>query len=247
MKRPAVLLAMSVALAMPSAAFAYRPFDSTDAAVAAEGELEIELGPVGYLADVHHRFLVAPNAVLNLGIVHGWEMVLEGEQLVLLGGAPGDARLRLVDTHLFLKGVLRDGSLQEATGPSVALEFGPWLPTIHDEPGIGASANLIVSQRWSALTVHVNTEVALTRAGNLALFEGVIFEGPQWRVRPVAEIFVEREFGEALVASGLAGAIWQVSDELAFDAGVRLASVDGYGLFEARAGLTWACPLWTPR
>ena len=61
--------------------------------------------------------------------------------------------------------------------------------------GIGASANLIVSQQWSALTVHVNTQVALTRAGNLDLFEGVIVEGPQWTVRPVAEVFVEREFG----------------------------------------------------
>ena len=67
--------------------------------------------------------------MLNLGIVHGWEMVLEGEQLVLLAGAPGDSRLRLVDTHLFLKGVLRDGSLQDGDRPSVALEFGPWLPT----------------------------------------------------------------------------------------------------------------------
>jgi hypothetical protein len=247
MRWAAAFVSMSFALALPRSAAAYRPFDSTDAAVAAEGELEIELGPVGYLAEPRDQYLVAPNLVLNLGILHGWEAVLEGEHLILLGGAPGDARFRLVDTGFFLKGVLRDGSLQEATGPSVALEFGPWLPTVNDERGIGASANLIVSQRWSALTLHVNTQVALTRASNLDLFEGVIIEGPQSTIRPVAEIFVEREFNEVFVVSGLAGAIWQVSDELAFDAAVRLASVDGIGEFEARAGLTWAHALWTPR
>jgi hypothetical protein len=247
MRRLAALVSMSLALALPRVAHAYRPFDSTDAAVAPEGELEIELGPVGYLKEEHNRYLVAPDLVLNLGIVHGWEAVLEGEHLILLDGPHGEPRYRLVDTGFFLKGVLRDGSLQDGEGPSVALELGPLLPTVNDESGIGASANLIVSQRWSALTLHVNTEVALSRAGNLDLFEGVIIEGPQWKVRPVAEIFVEREFGAAFAVSGLAGAIWQLSDELAFDAAVRLASVDGEGVFEARAGLTWACPLWTPR
>jgi hypothetical protein len=106
---------------------------------------------------------------------------------------------------------------------------------------------LIVSQHWTALTLHLNTEVALTRAGNLDVFEGLIVEGPAWVVRPVAEVFVEREFGADSVVSGLAGAIWQVSDELAFDAAVRFARVDREGVFEARAGLTWAWPIWNPR
>jgi hypothetical protein len=238
---------MWLALALPRTAFAYRPFDSTDAAVAGEGELEIELGPAGYLKEQRDHFLVAPDLVLNLGIVHDWEMVLEGEHFILLDGMPGEARSRLVDTGFFLKSVLHDGSLQDRSGPSVALEVGALLPTLNDEPGIGASANLIVSQQWSALTLHLNTEVAVTRAGNFDLFEGLIVEGPAGVVRPVAEVFVEREFGAAFAVSGLAGAIWQVSDELAFDAAVRFARVDSAGVFEARAGLTWAWPLWRPR
>jgi hypothetical protein len=40
---------MYTVLAMPRLAFAYRPFDSTDAAVAAKGEVELELGPLGFL------------------------------------------------------------------------------------------------------------------------------------------------------------------------------------------------------
>jgi hypothetical protein len=241
-------MSISLALAIPCSVSAYRPFDSTDAAVAAEGELEIELGPIGYLKEDQHHYLVAPNLVLNLGIARDWEAVLEGEHFILLDGMPDESQFRLIGTGAFLKGVLREGSLQDATGPSVALELGPLLPTVNDEPGIGGSANLIVSQRWSALALHANTAVALTRAGNLDLFGGLILEGPiTWAIRPVAEVFVEREFVAAFEVSGLAGAIWQVSDELAFDAGLRFARVDHDGVFEARAGFSWAHSLWTAR
>src|SRR2546429_3872977 len=61
-----------------SAAQAYRPFDGTDAAVAETGEVEIELGPVGYLRDGADRTLFAPNARINYGFTPGWEAVLEG-------------------------------------------------------------------------------------------------------------------------------------------------------------------------
>ena len=48
---------LCAALAMPPLAFAYRPFDSTDAAVAAKGEVELELGPLGFLKTGPDRFL----------------------------------------------------------------------------------------------------------------------------------------------------------------------------------------------
>ena len=106
------------------------------------------------------------------------------------------------------------------------MELGPLLPTINGEPGVGATATLIVSQHWKPLTLHVNGEVTLTRAGNLDLFGGAILEGPRdWvvRPRPAVEAFVEREFGAASVVSGLAGAIWQLNEGLAFDLGLRAA------------------------
>ena len=238
---------LCAALAMPPLAFAYRPFDSTDAAVAAKGEVELELGPLGFLKTGPDRFLVAPGAILNLGVARDWELVLQGRQLIFLGELAGEPRVRLVDTGLFLKGVLREGSLQQADGPSIAIELGPLLPTINGEPGVGATGTLIVSQRWTSATMHLNAEVTLTRAKNVDLFGGVIVEGRHdWTVRPVAEAFVEREFGASSVISGLAGAIWQLSDGLSFDVGLRAARMDDGSAFEIRAGFTWA-PLWASR
>ena len=241
----AIAIFPCIAVALPRPAFAYRPFDSTDAAVAEKGDLELELGPLGFLKTDAGRFLVAPSAIFNLGIARDWELVLQGRHFILLDGMAGDSRFRLIDTGLFLKGVLREGSLQEVHGPSVAIEVGPLLPTINGEPGIGATATLIVSQHWKPVTLHVNGEVTLTRAGNLDLFGGAILEGPrEWAVRPVVEAFVEREFGAAFVLSGLVGAIWQLKEGLSLDIALRAARVDTNTALEVRAGLTWATSLW---
>src|SRR5437763_13726549 len=165
MNRSAAIILACIAVALPRPAFAYRPFDSTDAAVAAEGEMELELGPLGFLKTGADRFLVTPGAIF--------------------------------------------------------------------------------SQHWKPVTLHVNGEVTLTRAGNLDLFGGTILEGPRERaVRPVVESFVEREFGAASIVSGLAGAIWQLKEGLAFDLGLRAARVDTNTALEVRAGLTWAASLW---
>jgi len=241
----AIVIFPCIAVALPRPAFAYRPFDSTDAAVAEKGDLELELGPLGFLKTDAGRFLVAPSAIFNLGIARDWELVLQGRHFILLDGMAGDSRFRLIDTGLFLKGVLREGSLQEVHGPSVAIEVGPLLPTINGEPGIGATATLIVSQHWKPVTLHVNGEVTLTRAGNLDLFGGAILEGPrEWAVRPVVEAFVEREFGAAFVLSGLVGAIWQLKEGLSLDIALRAARVDTNTALEVRAGLTCATSLW---
>ena len=50
-----------------SSAFAYRPFDGTDAAIAATGEVEIELQPGGRLREQRSTTLIAPATVLNYG------------------------------------------------------------------------------------------------------------------------------------------------------------------------------------
>jgi hypothetical protein len=244
--RGAVALAVGGAvLVWPAASFAYRPFDSTDASVAATGELELELGPVGYLDDGGRRSLVVPALVANLGLAEGLELVAQGRHLRLLGSSAGAPRSRLTDTGLFFKGVLRPGSLQDHGGPSIATELGLLLPTIGDAPGAGASATLIVSQRWRSLTVHVNAALAMSRAQNADLFGGLIVEGPQaWRVRPVTELFVEREVHGARTASWLTGFIGSVHEDVSLDAAVRVAWVDGVVTREVRAGVTWAFPAW---
>jgi len=222
---------------------AYRPFDSTDADVAARGEIELELGPVGYLRQGGTNF-VAPTAIFNLGFVEDWELVLQGRAITPSMAGDG-SRLGLDDTGAFLKSVLREGSLQGRSGPSVATEFGALLPTVHDEPGAGFSWAFIFSERLAPGTLHLNLLGARTRAGNADLFAGLILEGPfQWTVRPVAELVYEREFDALTTRSALAGVIGRFADNLALDAGVRYGSLGGTELVEVRGGLTWAFPAW---
>src|ERR1700681_4365880 len=58
---------------------AYRPFDGTDAAVADPGELEVELQPAGVRREPSQKTLIAPAAVVNLGLKNDWEAVLQGQ------------------------------------------------------------------------------------------------------------------------------------------------------------------------
>ena len=228
-------------IASSGPARAYRPFDGTDAAVAAPGELEIELQPAGRLREGGTTTLVAPAAVINYGLSEGWEAVFEGQgQTPLSPSGPTS----LTAAGAFLKHVLQPGSLQDKSGPSVATEFGVLLPDSTGNSGVGASLAGIVSQRWDWGTIHLNAATALTREHHADLFVGGIIEGPsKWSVRPVAEFFYENEFGKAETISGLIGLIWRVRDNLSFDVGLRHALTNGHPVNEVRAGLTFGFPL----
>jgi hypothetical protein len=221
------------------AAQAYRPFDGTDAAVAETGEIEIELGPVEYLREGSEHRLLAPDVRFNYGFTPGWEAVLEG---MLAHGLTADTTgTSLVENGAFLKGVLREGSLQEKPGPSIATEFGVLLPGVHNERDTGASLAGTVSQRWSWGTAHFNAAAALTREQHADYFLDTIIEGPHdWVVRPVSEFFYERNVGQFHTRSALVGAIWQVQDNIAVDLGVRGARVNDHTAGEIRAGVTFA-------
>jgi hypothetical protein len=220
---------------------AYRPFDGTDAAVAAPGEVEIELQPAGRLREGTTTTLVAPATVFNFGLSEGWEAVFEGQgQTPLSPGGPTS----LTAAGAFLKHVLQPGSLQDKAGPSIATEFGVLLPDSTGNSGVGASVAGIVSQRWDWGTIHLNGETALTRDHHADVFLGSIIEGPiTWPVRPVAEFFYENEFGKAETISGLIGLIWKVRDDLSFDVALRHALTNGRPVNEIRAGLTFGFPL----
>jgi hypothetical protein len=222
-------------------ALAYRPFDSTDAAVAAPGEVEIELQPAGRIRENGSTTLIAPATVFNFGLSEGWEAVFEGQgQTPLTPSGPTS----LTSAGAFLKHVLQPGSLQDKTGPSVATEFGVLLPDSTGNSGVGASLAGIVSQRWDWGTIHLNAETALTRDHHADVFFGGIIEGPsKWEIRPVAEVFYENEFGRAETISGLIGLIWRVRDNLSFDIGLRHALTNGHPVNEIRAGLTFGFPL----
>jgi hypothetical protein len=249
MPKRAAPIVLAVILTTVSArdAHAYRPFDGTNADVAGLGEFELELGPVHWYSQAGNHYLISPATVLNLGILRGVELVVDFQNYVGIDEAPGQARDRLLDTDIFLKGLLRRGSLQGESGVSIAAEVGPLLPELNGANGYGASCNLIVSHHWRDLTLHLDNWVELTR-GDLHFdwFEGVILEGSRdVAVRPVAELYWEREFvtGET-TWSALFGGIWRAREALDFDVGLREARIGRDAVSEIRLGLTWTLTVW---
>ncbi|MBO0735633.1 MAG: hypothetical protein J2P48_03570 [Alphaproteobacteria bacterium] len=150
--------------------------------------MEIELGPVEYLREGAERSLLAPDLRIICGFIPGWEASLESKlNHGLSAGIPGTS---LVESDALLKGVLREGSLQEKPGPSIATEFGVLLPGVNDQHETEAVLNGIVSQRWDWGATHLNAQIELTREQHADYFLDTIVEGPHdWPVRPVAEIF----------------------------------------------------------
>ena len=220
-----------------TSAHAYRPFDGTDADVAENGHIELEIGPLGYLRAQHDSALVLGNGVFNFGFVPRWELVIAGKGVY---GLDTPAPPRFQDGSVLLKHTLREGTLQGETGISLAVEFGVLFPT-SDQPINDAGLHLafIASYAWRALVLHVNTWIERGSDGQPDVFLGAILEGHQSaRIRPVAELFVDRHGGD-VQPSALIGTILTVNNHLSFDAATRLAYTSGAPIFEARAGLTW--------
>jgi hypothetical protein len=231
-------LAALFAASFPSNALAYRPFDSTDAAVADLGDFEVELSPLSYRHVPGGRVWITPELRLNYGFAENWEVVLEGQ-----GEHPqfSGAESSLVENALSLKHILREGSLQDKEGPSIATELGLLLPGVNEQNGVGASVAGIIGQKFSWGAIHVNAAWELSRNHRGEVFFGTILEGPSsWAVRPVAEVIYQREFGLSEQVAALVGVIWQVKDNLAFDFAVREASANSAPETEVRAGVTFA-------
>src|SRR5438309_6406234 len=101
-----------------SPAWAYRPFVSTDAAVASLNELEVEAGYFTFARTNGNNTFVVPDLVLNYGFMKNVELVGQF-------GVEEDSRLQLIHPGLFLKSVLHEGVLQDKSGFSFAIEAGP--------------------------------------------------------------------------------------------------------------------------
>src|SRR5215831_11813685 len=90
-----------------SLAWGYRPFISTDAAVADPKEIEIELGYFTLERDRGENAFIIPRTVINWGLFTDWEAVAE---FAIRRNPDGD--LDVIDAALFIKGVLKEGVLQ---------------------------------------------------------------------------------------------------------------------------------------
>ena len=223
-------------------AHAYRPFDGTDAAVTEEGVFELEAG-VGHTRIGDVDSVALPSLVFNYGLPHDTEIALEG-QVNHQAASKVDS---LGDTQLTMKHVFVKGSLQDATGTSVASECAVLLPEAHGSSGIGGECAAIVSNQWDALALHLNLGLGRAREHDWARTASLIAEGPgKWLVRPVTELLAERDSNGARLDSALLGAIWQHGDDLAFDIALRRAQASGGNFNEVRIGLTWSLALAKP-
>ena len=237
-------LVLLLAVALASRALAYRPFDQTDADVAEPHVMELEIGPLQFERSAGRTGYV-PTFILNFGAFPGWELVLDVAGSGTVAGPREAGEVSQLETGIAFKGVVRKGSLQGEPGPSIAVEPELLFPATAGPSGFGFAAGVIVSQRWPALTLHLNLVPAWSRAHNLAGQVGFIAEGPaDWTVRPVGEVYVEAEHTVSGVTSSLlGGVIWRISPRVSTDAALRIGTVSGTGLVELRVGLTWDLPL----
>ncbi len=202
---------------IPASAWAYRPFVSTDAAVANPREVEIELGYFNFERTHGENTIATPRIVLNYGLAKRLELVAEFRLEV-------SPEVEISDPALSLKGVVKEGVLQDKPGLSAAVEAGLLLPsTLPREHDVGFEAVGIVSGKLAPVTVHVNGGGGFDRGGRMFGIWGVIGELPlHSKLRLVGEVNGETTQGERPNNSALLGVIWQPTSKNVFlDAGVR--------------------------
>jgi len=231
-----------VVLGLAQPAGAYRPFDGTDADVAAPGAMEFEVGPAEYRQSESQATWFVPAVIFNYGFARDFEFVLEGRHQ--LGHSPSSSQI--TDSALSVKEVLREGELQGHSGISIANEWSCLFPNTGAEQKWGAELTTIFSSRWRPLTLNLNVYNELSRQRRYVTAIGPIIEGPfTWSVRPVVELIATREFGAArwsrgLSGSALVGAIGRVRDDLTVDLALLVAKSQGLREQTLRAGFTWS-------
>jgi len=208
---------------------------STDAAVAEPREVEIELGYFNLDRTGRENTISTPHVVLNYGIAKNLELVAEFNFQV-------SPDVELTDPSLSLKGVLKEGLLQDKPGVSIAVEAGPLLPsTLPHEDRVGFEVIGIVSGKLAPVTVHVNGGGGLDRGGRGFGVWGVIGELPvHSKLRLVGEVNGQSTEGDRPNNSALLGIIWQpTSKNLFLDAGVRHGISRGAPDWQFTMGLTF--------
>src|SRR5262245_45146982 len=197
--------------------------------------MEIELGYFSLERSNGQNTFTTPSVVLNYGVAKNWEAVGEFRLHV-------SPSVQVVDPSLSLKGVIREGILQEKPGPSVAVEVGPLLPsTLPNEGHFGFEGIGIVSAGLGPFTVHLNGGGGIDRVDARAFaIWGVIGELPVVRsLRVVGEIAGEDVRGELPNHAALIGFIWQAAPSVAVDAGLRRGLTDGAPAWQITAGVTF--------
>ena len=208
-----LLIIAGVLSATPSRALAYRPFVSTDAAVAGPGEVEIEFGYAGFRRNDEHTTIMAPTVIANLGLGHDLELVGEFKLVNDLSRGAARDRTRFEDSAVSVKWIAREGALQEhGSQPSLGVELSALLPTIRGEDRPGGEVIGIMSGTAFGWTYHLNGGGLVEPGGDEpGLIWGAIVEHAiVGRLRGVAELNGESVRQEEADNSALVGAIWEI-------------------------------------
>src|SRR6516165_7944990 len=238
----AVVCMLIAGIISPTRCWAYRPFISTDAAVADPKEVEIELGYFTLERDKDENAFVIPRLVLNYGLFKNWEAVAE----FAIRRGP-DADLNVIDPAVSLKGVVKEGVLQDKEGFGTAVEASLLLPSTETgERRFGFEAIGILSDKLGPFTFHLNAGLGVERStGDLVGIWGLIGELPVAKgVRLVGEVNGEKPRREDQRDSALLGVIWQPWSEknLWLDAGIR-RSFTGAPEWQVTLGITFSFAL----
>jgi hypothetical protein len=222
----------TIALLTGDLAWAYRPYDSTDADVA---EIELELG--WQEADFDAQSADGIRAVFSRGIGEDREIVIEGGWLRMRSS--GDNRASFEGAGAFVKQVHRRGSLQGASGWSLASECGALIPTRGEDAGAGGECSLVASHYVSVLAIHLNAGLAYETDHRWSRFAGLIIEAAgRRRFKPGIEVTHEQSEGSSEF-SALAAMSWSVTNACAFDIAHRWRLQPSSDSREWRMGLTW--------
>jgi hypothetical protein len=221
------------------AAYGYRPFISTDAAVADPHQVEVEMGYFGFSRTSRANTYGVPQLVLNYGVHDRMEAVAELNQLDI----PDRGSPEVMAPALDLKWVAREGFLQDKPGDSVAFETTLLLPsTLPGQKNVGFQETGIWSHRLLGLLFHFNLGGGVTNDDAAGfLFWGTIAEKPITRtLRAVGEITGESPADGPPDNSGLVGLIWDTpKPNLALDVGVRRGLSQSSADWQLTAGFSY--------
>ncbi len=236
----AILISVSIVFVTDvSDVYAYRPFDSTDAAVVKKGETEIEIGIYNFTDDKGLDEITIPSLIFNYGLTDTWEFIAEFDIQIYKEG--DDDNRELKDPAIFLKNVFKEGFLQDKEGSSIAAEFGVLLPsTVNGEHTTGLEAIGIYSGKISDFVYHLNFGGELDRKDfKLNGIWGAILEYPfDSKFRVVGEINGIFQPHGLPSNSGLIGFIWELGD-IDFDFGVRRGFSSTASDWELTTGITF--------
>src|SRR5262247_3839120 len=156
LKNALILAVGTCVLAWSSSASAYRPFVSTDAAVADPKEIETELGYFTLDRTKDEHTFIIPRTVVNYGLFKNWEGVAE----FAIQRRP-DAELDVID-------------------PALSLKASALLPsTEKGQERFGFEAIGILSDKLGPFTFHLNGGLGIERStGDLVGIWGLIAELP---------------------------------------------------------------------